>query len=466
LLIQYPRLVIAGISGDSGKTLVSCGLLAFYRKKGLSVAAFKKGPDYIDASWLTYASGNPCRNLDTYIMNESLIKDSFRKNAYNRDLSIIEGNRGLFDGFDAIGTHSTAELAKILKAPVILVLNVTKMTRTAAAIVLGCKLFDKNVKIAGVILNQVSGERQLKIIRENIEFIAVVPVLGAIPRQKNQSLLPSRHLGLITPGEFEKIGQSIETASDLIEEFTDANILLDIAQSVDKYRIKDDIFSSESPDNNEKKVKIGYFYDKAFSFYYPENLESLEKSGAEVVKISSIEDKNLPDIDGLYIGGGFPEEYPEELANNSDFIYSLKEKCRNGLPVYAECGGMIYLAESIDKDERTFDLTGILPVKMKLEKMPQGHGYYEIKINRENPFFEMNKVLRGHEFHYSKIIAYKPEIETCMQVLRGKGAFNESDGLIMGNIFGTFFHVHAAANPEWAEAFVDAAWKFKIKYNN
>ncbi|MDQ1265868.1 MAG: cobyrinic acid a,c-diamide synthase, partial [Bacteroidota bacterium] len=276
---RFPRIMIAGLSGDSGKTMISCGLLAYFREKGLNMAPFKKGPDYIDSAWLEKASGVKSRNLDTYMVEQGHVRSSFLRNSISKDISLIEGNRGLYDGFDAKGSHSSAELAKLLKCPIIIVLPAVKVTRTTAAIILGCKLFDNEANIAGVIINNIAGSRHEKIIRDSIESETGIPVIGSIPKISTDTLLPSRHLGLITPVEYDKASQAINEAKKIVGANIDCEKILNIANSAPElnYDIEEQNIISE------KKVKIGVFKDKAFSFYYNENIEALEKTGAEIV---------------------------------------------------------------------------------------------------------------------------------------------------------------------------------------
>ncbi|ROL58762.1 hydrogenobyrinic acid a,c-diamide synthase (glutamine-hydrolyzing) [Bacteroidetes/Chlorobi group bacterium ChocPot_Mid] len=464
--IKLPRIMIAGLGGDSGKTFVSCGLLRYFMDKGLEVSGFKKGPDYIDSAWLKLASKKEVRNLDTYLIPKNEIIKSFIKNGTACDISIIEGNRGLFDGYDSKGSHSTAELAKLLGCPVVLVLTVKKITRTSAALVLGCKLMDKDLNIAGVIINQLAGKRHESIIRETIEDITGIPVIGAIPKL-NSEVMPSRHLGLITPDEYELAENAIKISAKAINDYVDTEKLLNIAK--DSSLIQD--YKNESDEKNssltisqrKNKIRIGYFCDRIFSFYYPENLESLADLGVELIKISSYNDKILPEIDALYIGGGFPESNIELLTSNKELMMSLKSAVESGLPVYAECGGLIYLGESINIDGKNHQLSGILPIKFMMSKKPMGHGYSEAIVDNDNPFFSNGTVMRSHEFHYSFIDESAPYVKTCLKVQRGVGAIDKRDGIIYKNVFGTYLHIHALGFRQWAEAMLNQANKYRVE---
>ncbi len=461
---SYPRIVIAGLSGDSGKTLVSCGLLECFRDRGLDVSAFKKGPDYIDPAWLSLASGKQARNLDTYLMGFALAKESFLKYAGRDDISIIEGNRGLFDGVDSSGTHSTAELAKLLQAPVIIVLNVSKVTRTAAAMVLGCVKLDSELKVAGVILNHAANERQARIVKDAIESATGVPVFGAIPKLPGKSILPSRHLGLIMPGEFQRSLSFLQEAKSVIEDNVDVAGIAEVAKGVPSLEyaqlpVKDEAI--RECDREVNRVRIAYFKDESFSFYYPENIEMLEAAGAELIPISPNRGKLSDDVDALYIGGGFPEMNLTNLILNREMIAGVREFAENGLPIYAECGGLMYLARSIEWNGKEYSMSGVLPITVRMGERPQGHGYCEASVDRENPFFRLGTPIKGHEFHYSKIDDHDTGIETALFLSRGAGCFDRRDGLMYKNVFATYMHLHATSCPEWVSGMIDCARGFR-----
>ncbi len=458
---NYPRVIISGLSGDSGKTVVTCGLLANLRDRGLNISGFKKGPDYIDAAWLNLSSGLPARNLDTYMMGFERVKKSFLKNACTDGYNIIEGNRGLFDGVDSNGIHSTSELAKLLQSPVIIVQDISKSTRTAAASILGCKKLDPELNIAGVILNRVAGERHEKVVRDAIEEITGVPVIGAIPKLSGKLILPSRYLGLITPSEFEQKSLFLLELQNIIKNNVDIQKILNIA--VNAPQIELDEFDSNETQINSKpvNVKIGYFKDKAFSFYYPENLEMLIREGAELIPISSTHNAYFDDLDALYIGGGFPEMNLSYLTTNRGMIAAIKKMAEDGLPIYAECGGLMYLAKEIVWKEKKYSLSGVLPISIEMHDKPQGHGYCEMIVDDENPFYDIGTLIRGHEFHYSKIYDYDPEIKSCLAVSRGCGCFHERDGLTYKNVFASYIHVHALATPEWISGMIKCAVNYK-----
>ena len=464
---NYPRVVISGLSGDSGKTIVSCGLISCFKNKGINISGFKKGPDYIDAAWLSLALNKPARNLDTYIMGAKKVKGSFLKNACADGINIIEGNRGLYDGVDDKGIYSTAELAKLLQSPVVIILNVSKVTRTSAASILGCKMMDPDLNIKGVILNRVSGQRHEKVVRQAIEEIAGIPVIGTIPKLPCNQILPSRYLGLITPGEFEKNSSFLSELEKAIVNNVDVDKIIEIACKSPAIDF-DDAEDLEQPKYyHPVDVKIGYFNDKAFSFYYPENLEMLRAEGAELIPISSVHNTFFEDLDALYIGGGFPEINLNKISMNRGMIAAIKKMAEDGLPIYAECGGLMYLAREIVWKERKYALSGVLPIVINMYDKPQGHGYCEMTVDSENPFYEIGTVIKGHEFHYSKISDYDPSIESCLTVSRGCGCFYGRDGLTYKNVFASYLHVHALATPEWVSGIIRCAKSFhelKKKY--
>ena len=452
---ELPRVVVAGISGDSGKTLISLGLLLLAREAGLPVAAFKKGPDYIDAAWLTWAAQRSCRHLDVYLMGSQVALGSFWAHAESAGLNVIEGNRGLYDGFDAHGTHSTAELAKLLRAPVVLVLNATKMTRTGAALVLGCQKLDPAVAIAGVILNQVSSRRHEAVIREAVETSCGVPVVGVIPRAKGDALLPGRHLGLVTPEEHPGIAVLRHNLLSVIQDHLDVNRILQIARSAPALA---QARAPETVATDGRGLRIGYLKDSAFTFYYPENLEALERSGAALVPVSALSGAQLPDdLDALYIGGGFPETHGATLATNQSFLNSVARAAAGGLPIYAECGGLMLLARAIMWRGQRYPMTGVLPVAVEMCDKWQGHGYTQMTVDTPNPFFRVGLDLRGHEFHYSRILPDGDHPPTACAVTRGSGSYPGREGIICKNVWASYAHLHALATPEWAPGLLAAA---------
>ncbi|MEJ2007620.1 MAG: cobyrinate a,c-diamide synthase [Acidobacteriota bacterium] len=450
-----PRLVVAGLSGDSGKTLVSLGLLFLARQLGISTRAFKKGPDYIDAAWLGWASGAPARNLDTFLMGTGKTERLFRANALPDGLNLVEGNRGLFDGVDAHGTHSTAELAKLLEAPVLLVVNATKVTHTVAALVLGCIKLDPDVRIAGVVLNHVSGCRHESVLRESLESTCGVPVLGVLPNVDAGALLPNRPLGLVTPQEHGSVDDLRAEILSAVRGRLDTRRILELAGSAPPIQ---GWFENTRKTENGHGLKIACLQDSAFTFYYPENLEALERSGAELQPLSALSASALPDdADALYIGGGFPETHAEALSANASLLASIRDHAQKGLPVYAECGGLMLLSQAIRWKDKKFPMAAALPFEVEVCARPQGHGYAELMVDSPNPFYAVGTTIRGHEFHYSKIIPAQSPAPTACSVRRGTGSFKGRDGVLVENVWASYTHVHAEATPQWAQGLLAAA---------
>lgn len=467
---NYPRIIIAGVRGGAGKTTVSLGIIASWKQQGRAVVTYKKGPDYIDAGWLSSAAGHPCYNLDPFLISKERIKTSFIGHYGKADCAVIEGNRGLYDGMDASGTYSTAELAKTLHAPVVLVMDCTKVTRTAAAVLLGMLKFDPKVKIGGVVLNHIAGSRHEMVIREAIEKYCGVPVIGAIPKLRGDQL-SERHMGLTPFQEHPGVNEAISAVAAIAAKYLDLNKVRQLAEAASplswgqkakgiRRKPKDISSSALGP---APVVRIGIIRDSAFQFYYPENFEELERRGAQLVEVSALTAKKLPDVDALYIGGGFPETHAITLARNRAFRTSVKKAVSQGLPVYAECGGLMYLGEELVLNNKTYPMAGIFPLRFSLEKKPQAHGYTVVKVDRENPFYEKGTVLKGHEFHYSAVRSLRktPDTRFAFSMERGEGIADRRDGICCRNVLATYTHIHALGSPEWAEGMVKRAMEYK-----
>lgn len=447
-------LVVAGLSGGAGKSVVAVGLAAALAKRDLRVVPFKKGPDYIDAGWMQLAAGEKCYNLDPYLMEKKTILNSFHRRSADAEIALVEGNRGLYDGVHAKGGYSTAELARWLKLPVVLVVNCTKTTRTIAAMVMGCQHFDRDLTIAGVVLNQVATRRQRRLITEAVEHYTGVPVLGALPRLP-EDIFPMRHLGMVPHQEYKDSHSAIATLAGLVEDHLDLAKTCKIMQEIEPDRElamagHGQLIPGPAP-------KIGVVRDAAFQFYYPENLEALEAQGAELVYLNAMVDKALPELDGLYLGGGFPETSAKDLAANSGFRKAVKEAADWGMPIYAECGGLIYLGESIELDGITYPLTGVFPARFAMAKKPQAHGYSHFLVEGDNCCYPINTEVKGHEFRYSRLVHWRgTDQDLRVKMTRGTGFTNGRDGLVYNNVFALYTHVHAEATPEWARGFVKA----------
>jgi len=450
--LRVPRLVVAGLAGDSGKTLVSLGLARAAADLGLVVSPFKKGPDYIDAAWLAAAAGRPCRNLDTFLMDDAAIGAS-AATAIGADLLLVEGNRGLFDGIDADGSHSTAVLAKRIAAPVVLVLDVTKMTGTAAAVVLGCRRLDPALQLAGVILNRVGTARHEAVAREAVERLAEVPVLGALHRLGGDDPLPGRHLGLVTAVESPRREDAIDRAAEAVRAAVDLKRILEIARAAPPAALaRTDRLPTPS------SARIGVFTDPAFSFYYPDNLEHLERAGATLVPVDPGADRRLADdLEGLYIGGGFPEVHAARLAANVELMADLRRRARGGLPIYAECGGLMYLSRELMVGDTSYPMAGVLDLVVEQTSRPRGHGYEVVTVDLDNPFFPPGTELRGHEFHYSRIVAGDDRARAVAHVERGHGLGGGREGIVRDGVWASYLHLHALATPGWSDGFLELA---------
>jgi cobyrinic acid a,c-diamide synthase len=451
-----PRLLIAADGGSAGKTTLALGLLAAWRALGRSCAAFKKGPDYIDPAWLSLAAGRPCRNLDTYLMGEETALASFARHALSDGLNLIEGNRGLHDGVDARGSYSAAELAKLLASPTVVVIDCTKRTRTAAAVALGCRLLDAEVPVAGFILNRRGSSRQEGVARAAVEQATGLPVFGAVPKIAAPSIA-ERHLGLIPPQETDATAQALATAAEIVERHLDLDGLWRLAHQAPPLRPPSSSSSSPSSSfSSSPGPRIGYFRDAAFHFYYPENLEALEALGARLAPIDSLRDPALPDdLDGLYIGGGFPEERAATLAANASMRASVRRASDAGLPIYAECGGLIYLGRRVIHRDQSHEMAGVFPVSFEIAARPQGHGYIEAIAGPGHPFLPAGTSVRGHEFHYSRPIEWRDdEIPFALRLTRGHGFSDGRDGLVRRATFAAYAHVHALSETWWAPALV------------
>ena len=449
--LSLPRLVVAGLSGDAGKTLVSLGLVRALIRRGVPVAPFKTGPDYLDAAWLGAAAGRAGRNLDTFLMDDAALGRTLAS-ASGAALAVVEGNRGLFDGVDAEGTQSSAGLAKKLGAPVLLVVDVTKTTRTAAALVLGCQKMDPDLRIAGVVLNRVATPRHERVIREAIASATGLPVLGALGVLRSEARLVGRHLGLVTADEWPDREAALDRIADAVGPSLDLEAILALAAGAEERRFPDlPAVAADGP------VRIGVVRDAAFSFYYPENLEALEARGAVLVPVSALADERLPDVDAVYVGGGFPEVHVERLALARTFLGSLREAAGRATPVYAECGGLMLLAQTLEVQGRRHAMSGVLDLAVEQTVRPQGHGYAAGTVDRPNPFYAPGTEVRGHEFHYSRVVGGADAGLTALELSRGTGIRDRRDGIVKGSVWASYVHVHARTSDAWADGLVAAA---------
>lgn len=449
----FPRLVIGAPQGRSGKTTITLGICAALAGRGLAVQPFKKGPDYIDPSWLSEAAGRACRNLDLFFLSSpARLQQAFIQGTAGADISLIEGNHGLYDSLDEAGMGSSAALARYLgHTPIILVVNAARMSRSVAALVRGYQTFEPNTNLAAVILNNVARSRHEHKLRQAIEKHCHIPVIGAFPRS-DAYLIPDRHLGLVPRAEEETLLPVLAACREAAEQYIDLEALLAIARQAEPLTSE----PRPAPEISAPKSRIGVIRDRAFTFYYPENLEALQEAGAELFFIDALRDSRLPPVRALYIGGGFPEIFMDELAANHDLRREIRRAAEDGLPIYAECGGLIYLARRIIWGDRTAEMVGALPCEVELMDRPQGHGFVVAETDTQNPFLPVGTILRGHEFHNSRLINWE-ELPTAYSLKRGNGVGQQRDGLIHHNILAAYTHLHAQGSPGWARAIVKKA---------
>jgi cobyrinic acid a,c-diamide synthase len=461
------HLFISAAHKSSGKTTVSVGLAAALGARGLRVQPFKKGPDYIDPMWLARASGRPCYNLDFNTQSEAEIGALFARYAQRADLALIEGNKGLYDGVDPEGRDSSAALAKLLGAPVMLVIDAVGITRGVAPLVLGYQVFDRDVAIRGVILNRVASARQEGKLRQALERYTDVPVIGAIGRDP-KLIVKERHLGLTTPEETEALDETIRRLRLAVEQDLDLDRLVEIARSAPAEPLagSDAAVASpggETPVRARPDVRIAVARDTAFGFYYPDDLQALEQAGAELVFFNTLRDARLPEADGLFIGGGFPETQMATLAANRELKARIRRAAENGLPTYAECGGLMYLTRSITWGGQTHEMVGFIPADTVMHPVPQGRGLVVLEETDALPWPPSGMPtadgrrahLPAHEFHYAALEGLNPATRFAYRVIRGRGIDGQHDGIVKGNVLAGFCHLRSTGRSGcWAHRFV------------
>jgi len=444
-----PRVVIAGSGSGVGKTVITTGLMSRL-SKGRKVQGYKVGPDFIDPMYHTAATGRPSRNLDSYFMERGALLNLFGWSSRDADLAVVEGGRGLYDGLTSTGdTGSTAEIAKFLQAPVILVVNARSLAKSAAAHVLGFKMLDRPVNIAGVILNNVGGERHRQKVVEAVESLTGTEIVGTIERRRES--LPERHLGLMTLDGGQDARALLRDLEDLVAEI-DVERILEIAGSAPEIELDK---GSPYPNYDAQGVKVAVPRDRSFCFYYPENLESLEAAGAKLVFFRPTEGERLPDCDAVYMGGGYPEVHAELLEGNSDFLEGLRQMSEQGALVYGECGGLMVMCRSIDAFGRLNRMAGIFDARAVLTRDRQGLAYVRARGTADNFIFP-GLDLRAHEFHYSRLEPI-PSGPYGFSIQRGTGIGHSMDGIMVRRSMGTYMHQHALANPSWGRALVKSA---------
>ncbi len=460
-------LVVAGTHSGCGKTTISMGLMAALKRRGMKVAPFKVGPDFIDPGFHRQICDRPSRNLDGWMLSKEYDQNVFYKNSSSCDVAVVEGVMGLFDGYGGKSeAGSTAEMVKWLSLPVLLVVDVRSMARSAAALIHGFENFDSKLKWAGVVLNRLGSDVHLQFIREALEAYVNIPLVGGFARESWLNL-PERHLGLVTQDENPLSSDYINQLADLIEDSLKLDMLLNSLPELDIPE-----FLQKQEERQKTSVRIGVARDEAFCFYYQDNFDLLEKYGAELVFFSPLRDRSLPpDIDGLYLGGGYPELFAETLSNNRELMGEIRQLGENGLAIYAECGGFMYLTEGIEnKSGGFYPMAGIFPVRVAMLDRLKSLGYREVTLKSSGPFGSPGERIRGHEFHYSEIkeasgkiapIVDHDEITLVYELCDRPGSKIRDEGYMKKNILGSYVHLHFGSNPRVVENFVKFIGKKK-----
>ena len=466
-----PRLLISAAHKSSGKTTLSIGLCAALHARGSVVQPYKKGPDFIDPMWLTLACGRPCHNLDFYLMSHAEMHTTFMTHARPADISIIEGNKGLYDGLDLDGSNSNAALASLLQAPVILVVDARGMTRGIAPLILGYQAFDRDIDIAGVILNQLGGSRHEAKLRAVIEHYTDVPVLGAVHHDARMAIV-ERHLGLMPSNEASQAQGKIATIARLVAEQVDLDKIMAVARQASTLpTMSAMIHGSALPPVPEptrvdlpsrkregRLIKIGIARDAAFAFYYPGDLDALRIHGAELIPFDTLHDTRLPQVDALFIGGGFPEVHMQALEANVDLRAAIHQVIDAGMPVYAECGGLMYLTRSLSWHGQCCAMVGALPADTVMHAKPQGRGYVRLRETMHYPWPHSGAdthEIRAHEFHYSRLENLAPDLQYAYEVVRGTGIDGKHDGMLYKNVLACYAHLRDLSDNHWTRRFVD-----------
>ena len=478
------HLFISAAHKSSGKTTLSIGLCAAFRQRGLNVQPFKKGPDYIDPMWLSRAAGNNCFNLDFHTQDHDEILCTFGQHQQGKDISIIEGNKGLYDGLDLDGSNSNAALATLLHSPVILVIDAQGMTRGIAPLILGYQAFEPEINIAGIILNQLGGSRHESKLRAVIEHYTDVPVVGAVHRDPVLNI-QERHLGLIPSNEAEAVEKQIDNVAELVAKQVDLERLQSIANTAPVPNVQ----SPEKITLPPTDIRIGIAQDAAFGFYYQDDLQAFRNAGAELISIDTLHDENLPQIDGLFIGGGFPETQMQALEANTSLRKAIHDAIEADLPVYAECGGLMYLSRSLDWNDKHCQMVGALDMDIQMHRRPQGRGYVKLEetgkslwatASSANSSAEQSTVditdgaasgkivINAHEFHYSAPVKSGPgklanNTKFAYRVLRGHGVDGDSDGIVYRNVLANYSHMRNVKTNPWVERFIDFVRKRRNK---
>ncbi|SEA74541.1 cobyrinic acid a,c-diamide synthase [Thiothrix caldifontis] len=455
------RIFISATHKSSGKTTLSIGLCAALHAQGLRVQPFKKGPDYIDPLWLGAASQRPCYNLDFNTMTPDEIIQTVQQYSLDADIALIEANKGLYDGMALDGSDSNAAVAKLTRSPVILVVDSRGMTRGVAPLLLGYQAFDREVDIAGIIFNRVGGARHASKLRESVEHYTDIKVLGAV--QNNPEMeIEERHLGLMPSNESGEAEAQIARIRDLVAEQVDLGMLLGIAGRAEEGVCNTPLRSDgrgvlHTPSSSSGFLRIGICQDPAFGFYYPGDLEALQQAGATLVPVNTLQDTALPDIDGLFIGGGFPETHMQQLAANASMRESIRTAIDNGLPTYAECGGLMYLSRSLIWNGQQVDMVGVIPGDAVMHPKPQGRGYVKLQETADMPWpgGDPLHTINAHEFHYSRLENLTATGKFAYRMQRGTGIDGQHDGWVYRNLLASYTHMRDTSQFRWAQRFVE-----------
>ncbi|MHB1324958.1 MAG: cobyrinate a,c-diamide synthase [Thermoleophilia bacterium] len=458
-------LAIGGVASGVGKTTVAIGLMGAFRRQGIRVAPFKTGPDYIDPGYHLAATGVPSRNLDTWLTSAPVVQEIYARGAAGADVAVIEGAMGLFDGRAGVGDQcSTAEIARLTGAAVVLVVDCARQARSLAPVLAGFAAFDRRLNLAGAILNNVGSPAHRRIL-EDAAREAGVPLLGVLPRRRDISL-DSRHLGLVQAEEpvaaagrrnGESVAEVIERIIDQVEGNVDLEAMLELSRGAAAV-VEPQPAAAVAPAApvlpGQSRIRLAVARDEAFSFYYLDSLEALEVAGAELIYFSPLHDPELPACDGLYLGGGYPEMFAAGLEANASMRVSLATAVNDGLPVYAECGGLVYLCRELEVDGRQRSMAGALPLKARMTGSRQALGYVEAEARTDNLMFASGERVRGHEFHWSAIDWQEENLAYDCFSSREPGG--RVDGFSAGNLLASYVHINFAGNPRAAERLIEA----------
>ncbi len=444
------NLLLSAAQKSSGKTVLTVGICNALRNKGYTVQSFKKGPDYIDPMWLAKATQRDCYNLDFWTQSKKEILTTLSVHSQNSDISIIEGNKGLHDGLAADGSNSNAALAKLTGAPVILILNTSGTIRGVAPLLLGYQQFDPEVNIAGVILNFVGGSRHAAKLQTVIERYTTIPVLGVVHRNKKLELV-ERYLGLMPSNEDQFANKKVKQIAEIISDQVDIDKIFEIsktAKSIPSYK--------NDKTNIKYDLKIAYAKDEAFGFYYADDLDMFRELGVQLIPFDTLHDTTVPEADALFIGGGFPEKRMQQLAKNSQMKNTIRTAIENGMPCYAECGGLMYLCSTIEYEEQRAEMVGIIDADCKMQEKPIGRGYTLLQKTSRHPWGDVEtSELPGHEFHYSKLNNSLDHQQYAYQVNRGYGINGQNDGIVYKNLLACYAHQRNTSQNQWISNFLE-----------